>query len=86
MLLHQTTIAGPYVEAGIGVPLFPETGYIPDQYGVINFGYNHKIDKVLSFDLAYKHKSLTGSNGTCGTSNDECHGDNLIEGLFRLEW
>jgi hypothetical protein len=82
---YKTVKAGLYIEAGLGVPLSPETGYIPDQYGVFNFGYNHPIDDTLSFDLAYKHRSLTGKDdGQC--ASEDCNGDNAIEGLFRLEW
>ena len=86
LMLAPGSHAGIYVEAGLGVPLAPEAGYIPDQYGVFNFGYNHPIDKVLSFDLSYQHKSLTGTEYPCGTSKDHCYGLNAIEGKIRLEW
>ena len=83
---YTTVNAGLYVEAGLGVPLAPEAGYIPDQYGVFNFGYNHPIDDVLSFDLSYQHRSLTGAEQPCGTSENRCYGLNAIEGRFRLEF
>ena len=78
--------AGPYIEAGLGVPLSPEKGYIPDQYGHFAIGWNHPIDDILSFDLSYQHKSLTGAEHPCGTSDTRCYGLNAIEGKFRLEW
>ena len=80
-------LAGLYVEAGIGVPLSPETGYIPDSYGLAGFGYIHHIDEVLSFDLGFIHRSQTSDDiGDCGYEGYDCHGDNAIEGKFRLEW
>ena len=77
--------AGLYVEAGLGVPLWVESGYTPDAYGLVGFGYNHPIDDVLSFQLGFEHRSLTDSDkGQC--PHEDCYGDNAIEGKFRLEW
>lgn len=82
-LYSHTLFAGPYIEVGIGVPLLPESGYIPDSYGIAAFGYKHHIDETLTFDVAAVHRSLTGSD-YC--NNDNCYGDNAIETKFILEW
>lgn len=79
-------MAGIYLEAGLGVPMMPEKGYISDTYGVFSMGYNHPIDDRLSFDLGFQHRSLTGAEGGCGQSEKECYGLNGIEAKFRLEW
>lgn len=75
--------AGPYIEVGLGVPLLPETGYTPDQYGIAAFGYNHHLDKIASVDIGFMHRSLTGSDNC---HNDNCYGDNTIEAKLRFEW
>ena len=83
IMLPLTLNAGPYIELGIGIPLFPESGYIPDQYGIIDVGYTHRIDEMLSLDIAFGHRSLTGIDHC---HQDHCAGDNVIETKVRLEW
>ena len=83
VLMSTGVVAGPYIELGLGVPLFPESGYIPDQYGIIDVGYIHRIDEMLSLDIAFGHRSLTGIDHC---HQDNCAGDNVIETKIRLEW
>ena len=82
-LISLPVHAGIYVDAGLGVPLSPETGYTPDMYGIAGIGYIHRVDKVLSLDLGLVHRSLTG-NDYC--NNGKCNGDNAVETKIRLEW
>lgn len=77
------TFAGLYLDWGLGVPLFPQEGYIPDIYGIVGFGYSHPIDDILSVEVGFEHRSITG-NDVC--NNGECSGDNAIETKLRLEW
>lgn len=79
----MTLNAGPYIELGLGVPLTPETGYIPDQYGLAGFGYTHYLDNVASIDIGFEHRSVTGAD-TC--HNDNCYGDNAIAAKLKFEW
>ena len=82
-LLPIAVNAGPYIELGVGIPLFPESGYIPDQYGIIDVGYIHRIDEMLSLDIAFGHRSLTGYDNC---HDNKCDGDNVVETKIRLEW
>ena len=75
--------AGPYIEAGLGVPLSPVTGYMPDGYGILSVGYVHRVDSVISFDLAGVHRSLTGPDYCNG---GDCNGDNVVEFKARFEF
>jgi hypothetical protein len=86
MLLFPLSVsAGPYIEVGLGVPLTPDTGYIPDQYGIAGFGYVHHIDHVASIDIGFEHRSLTGTDANaCPHTN--CNGDNAIAAKLRFEW
>lgn len=83
LLLPITASAGPYIEVGLGVPLNPDYGYIPDQYGIFSAGYRHHVDAILSVDIGFDHRSLTGSDHC---NNGECDGTNAIEAKVRLEW
>jgi len=82
ILLAFNASAGPYLEVGLGVPLDPNTGYIPDQYGILSVGYIERITPRLSLDVGFHHRSLTGEDNC----NNTCKGDNAIEAKFRLEW
>lgn len=74
--------AGLYLELGLGVPLNPDSGYMPDQYGVLSVGYIHRIDDVFILDVGFDHRSLTATD-VC--PRHPC-GDNAIEAKLRLEW
>lgn len=79
--------SGAYVELGLGVPFSPETGYIPDQYGIIAAGYSQHVSGVLYADAAIIHRSLTGSDvGKCGTRERRCIGDGAVEVKIRFEF
>jgi len=82
LCLLNVAHAGPYIEAGVGVPISPNTGYIPDGYGLISAGYSHYIDERLSFSLGFYHRSVTGKDNCSSV----CYGDNTIEAKVRLEW
>ncbi len=85
ILLAFSVNAGPYIEVGLGVPLTPDTGYIPDSYGVAAVGYVHHVDTMASIDIGLVHRSLTGSDeGEC--SLERCYGDNAVEAKLRFEW
>jgi len=73
---------GFYLEVGLGVPLTPAQGYIPDLYGVAGAGYVHRFDEVVSLDIGYVHRSLTGVD-RCASP---CKGDNVIETKVRVEF
>lgn len=83
LLLPFSVTAGPYIELGLGVPLFPDSGYIPDGYGIASVGYIHRLDNEAAIDVGFAHRSLTGSD-TCHDNN--CNGDNAIEAKLRLEF
>ena len=84
-LISSPINAGAYLETGLGVPLDPDHGYIPDLYGILGVGYSHHIDSVVSVDIGYTHRSSTGTDGgKCG--EDRCKGDHAIETKLRLEW
>lgn len=83
IMISLSANAGPYIEVGLGVPLSPDTGYMPDQYGIASFGYNHHVDAIASIDIGFMHRSLTGSDHC---HNDNCNGDNAIETKLRFEW
>lgn len=86
-LLSTNAFAGPYVELGLGVPLSPDTGYTPDMYGIAALGYIHRFDEIVSLDIGFAHKSLTGTDkGMCGDGTMDCYGDNVVETKLRLEW
>ena len=85
MVLSTSAVAGPYIEVGLGVPLDPDTGYIPDQYGIAGFGYVHHIDYFASIDIGFQHRSLTGTDvNAC--PHTKCTGDNVIAAKLRFEW
>ena len=75
--------AGVYIDIGLGVPLTPDSGYMPDMYGIAAIGYVHQFDNIVSLDLGLVHRSLTGTD-PCHDNN--CYGDNAIETKIRLEW
>lgn len=75
--------AAPYIELGLGVPLFPDSGYIPDSYGIASVGYEYKIDNRFSIDMSFGHRSLTGIDDC---NNNKCSGDNVIETKLRIEF
>ena len=82
LLLPMALNAGPYIEVGLAVPLSPDTGYLPDQYGIAGFGYTHHLDDVASLDIGFQHRSLTGSD----YCHEQCNGDNAIAAKLRFEW
>ncbi len=87
LLLTSNVYAGPYIELGLGNPLFPDNGYIPDTYGIVGFGYKHNLDNFASIQIGFEHMSLTGSDlQQCGDGTVDCYGDNLIEAKLRFEW
>ena len=85
LMLALPVQAGPYAEVGLGIPISPQTGYIPDEYAILSIGYLHPIDNVLSIDTGLVHRSETGMN-TCNGGPDDCHGDFAIEAKLRYEW
>ena len=85
LMLAPNGHAAPYIEVGLGVPLSPETGYIPDQYGILGFGYRQHLKGVVSIDIGAHHRSLTGSEaGKC--PHRRCGGDNAVEAKLILEF
>ena len=80
-----TVHAGPYVDLGLGVPISPHTGYIPDQYAIIGVGYISRVNDLISIDAGLHHRSETGSNH-CGDVGEECYGDFGVEVKLRYEW
>ena len=82
-LLASQAQARPYIELGLGVPLSPTTGYTPDSYGIASIGYEHNLDKQMSVDMGFVHRSLTGAD-LCNNAN--CAGDNAVEVKLRFEW
>ena len=77
--------AGPYIDVGMGVPLNPSRGYIPDQYGILGVGYRQYIAGVVTLDIGAHHRSLTDSEvGQC--PHKDCMGDNAVEVKLSLEW
>lgn len=84
-LLPLSVSAGPYIEIGLGVPLSPDTGYIPDQYGIAGFGYVHHLDRVASIDIGFHHRSLTGTD-IKACPHTKCLGDDAIEVKLKFEW
>ena len=83
VLMSTGVVAGPYIEIGVGVPLSPDSGYIPDQYGIASIGYITPLNNIASVSIAFDHRSLTGSD-YCHGGN--CNGDNAIAAKLRFEW
>ena len=83
ILLPTLAISAPYIEVGLGVPLTPDTGYMPDMYGVASFGYVHHLDEVASIDIGFVHRSLTGTDRI---NDNKDRGDNAIETKLRFEF
>ena len=82
LMLPITCNAGLYIEAGLGIPLYPESGYIPDQYGIASVGYTAPLSNIASVSIAFDHRSLTGVD----TCHKTCNGDNAIAAKLRFEW
>lgn len=83
VLFTNSALSGPYVELGLGVPLFPDQGYITDLYGIVGVGYKHEIDELITLDAGLIHRSLTGTD-ECGIT--QCSGDNAVEVKIIWEW
>ena len=87
LLFSVPAFSGPYIEAGLGVPLNPIGGYIQDQYGIFGVGYTHHVDEIASITIGFEHRSLTGSDhGLCQSADGSCSGDNTVEAKLRFEF
>ena len=83
LFFSSTALAGPYIELGIGIPLDPKTGYIPDSYGIIAAGYKEPLTRLVTLDAGFAHISLTAKD-IC--NNNNCSGDNAVEVKVIWEW